>query len=225
MIRARKLQKTYGSGERRLEVLRGLDLVVESGEFVAVMGSSGSGKSTLLHILGCLDRPTAGSYFLDGIDVLRLSDRDRSRLRAERIGFVFQGFNLLANLTVRENIALPFLYRSRPCRDIEKRVESVAAMVGMSRRLHHRPGELSGGEMQRTAIARALVIRPGIILADEPTGNLDSVTTGEILALFTTLHGDAGTTIVMISHDPEVVRCSQRVLLLRDGVLREKGCG
>ncbi len=225
MIRARKLQKTYGSGERRLEVLRGLDLVVESGEFVAVMGSSGSGKSTLLHILGCLDRPTAGSYFLDGIDVLRLSDRDRSRLRAERIGFVFQGFNLLANLTVRENIALPFLYRSRPCRDIEKRVESVAAMVGMSRRLHHRPGELSGGEMQRTAIARALVIRPGIILADEPTGNLDSVTTGEILALFTTLHGDAGTTIVMISHDPEVVRCSHRVLLLRDGVLREKGCG
>ena len=223
MIRLRNLYKSYQSGTRQLEVLRGVDLTVEQGDFVAIMGKSGSGKSTLLHILGCLDLPDSGEYHLESTDILSLSDDGRSRLRAERIGFVFQTFNLLGDLTVYDNVALPFLYHAGPVRDMETRVQEAIHMVGLSRRLHHRPRELSGGEMQRAAIARALVIRPGIILADEPTGNLDEATTREILGLFQKIHADHGTTLVLITHDPEVVHYSRRKLLLQDGVLIDPG--
>jgi len=216
LIEARGLHKEYSMGSTTLRVLKDIHFLVKNGEFVAVMGASGSGKSTLLHILGCFDRPDRGTYLLGGNDVLRASDKAVSRIRSTQIGFVFQTFNLLPELNVRENVELPFLYApSRPS-DVKGSVTQAIAEVGLQGRMDHRPSELSGGEMQRVAIARALVIDPALVLADEPTGNLDSSTGMEILNLFQALHAN-GTTIILVTHDREVAAHAQRVVTLRDG--------
>jgi putative ABC transport system ATP-binding protein len=216
LIEATGIHKTFSIGISTIHVLRGIDSSIEKGEFVAIMGPSGSGKSTLLYILGCLDRPTSGTYLLEGRDVFQASDRELSRLRAEQIGFVFQTFNLLPHLSLFENVGLPFLYSSLDDKRAKDRVMSSIERVGLEERLTHRPAELSGGEQQRVAIARALAVEPNLILADEPTGNLDSNTSMEILRLFQGLN-DGGSTIVMVTHDREVASYAQRVLILKDG--------
>jgi putative ABC transport system ATP-binding protein len=216
VIEAMDIEKSYRMGSTVLPVLKGVDMRVEPNEFVAIMGPSGSGKSTLLHILGCLDRPDAGSYHLDGQDVLAAADDELSRIRAARIGFVFQAFNLLPALSVFDNVKVPFSYARTAKNETASRVEHAVARVGLSHRIHHRPAELSGGELQRAAIARALVMEPSIILADEPTGNLDSQTGLEIMQLFQKLHQE-GASIVMISHNPRVADFAQRVISLMDG--------
>ncbi len=204
-------------GERTVKVLNRLCLTVLRGQFIAIMGSSGSGKSTLLNILGCLDRPTSGSYYLTGQEMTAVSERILARTRADRIGFIFQTFNLLYDLSVYENVMLPFLYSSNR-ENLKSRVREALERVGLGDRLYHLPAALSGGEMQRTAIARALVIRPELILADEPTGNLDQETSHSILDLFHEIHRE-GATIIMVTHDPEVACATQHVLQLRDGRL------
>ncbi|NJN14226.1 MAG: ABC transporter ATP-binding protein [Planctomycetes bacterium] len=209
------ITKTYGVWDARVEVLRGLDVKVERGEYVAIMGPSGSGKSTLLNILGCLDRPTSGSYFLEGEDIAQLSDNRLSSIRNERLGFIFQSFNLIPQLTVLENIEVPLLYASGTKAD-RAQCEELLATVGLGHRLRHRPPQLSGGERQRVAIARALVRDPVLLLADEPTGNLDSKTGQDVLALMEKLHTD-GRTILMITHDAAVAQRAQRSIHLQDG--------
>jgi putative ABC transport system ATP-binding protein len=220
VLALRGVTKSYGEGDARVEVLHGLDLEVAPGEFVAIMGPSGSGKSTLLNILGCLDRPTGGAYLLDGEDVARFSDDRLSLIRNSRIGFIFQSYNLIAQLTVLENVKVPLLYRARGRGGGGERAEELLDTVGLSHRLTHRPAQLSGGECQRVAIARALVNDPILILADEPTGNLDSKTGAEVLALLEGLHGQ-GRTIVLITHDAAVARRAGRTVRLQDGRLRE----
>ncbi len=210
------LNRKYQIGSRTIPVLTDIDFPVKKGEFVTVMGPSGSGKSTLLHILGCLDRPSGGTYRFDGLDVLSASDRKLSHIRANDIGFVFQTFNLIPSLSVYENVELPFLYSLVRADDADKRIIDAIRQVGLEKRMNHRPAELSGGEMQRVAIARALSISPKLILADEPTGNLDSETGKEILALFESLHKQ-GATIVMVTHDPSVADCAQRCVHIVDG--------
>lgn len=210
------ITKIYRKGAAEIPVLRGVDICVENGDFIAIMGPSGSGKSTVLHILGCLDRPTSGSYFLKGEDMLKASDRELSRVRATSIGFVFQTFNLIPQLTVYENVEIPFLYSPHDDQRIRERVENAVAKVGLSRRMTHTPSELSGGEMQRAAIARALAVNPSFILADEPTGNLDSRTSEEILDVFRDLH-QGGATILIVTHDPAVAARAERTMVLRDG--------
>ena len=197
-------------------MLHALDLAVGRGDFVAVTGASGSGKSTLLHILGGLDRPSEGSYRFDGRDMSALDDDERSRLRASHIGFVFQSFHLLPQLSVLENVALPFLYAPAGARDARERAAAALAKVGLSHRLAHRPSELSGGEMQRAAIARAIVVDPELVLADEPTGNLDSTTGAQILDVLAALN-DAGTTLVLVTHDHDVAARARRRMHLKDG--------
>jgi len=216
LIDAKSMRRDYQIGERTIPVLREIDFSVVKGEFVAITGPSGSGKSTLLHILGCLDCPTGGTYRFDGLDVLTASDRELSHIRANFIGFVFQTFNLIPSLSVYENVELPFLYSSSGIVNIGKRIDEAIVQVGLEKRMNHRPAELSGGEMQRVAIARALAIAPKLILADEPTGNLDSRTGKEILALFENLH-DQGATIVMVTHDPSIAGRAQRRVHLVDG--------
>ncbi len=208
--------KTYRKGGREIIVLRNLTLLVNQGEYVAIMGASGSGKSTLLHILGCLDRPTTGRYLFNGREMSMLSDLHLSHVRACDIGFIFQSFYLLPQLSVFENVELPFLYAPRPPENIREQITMALAQVGLSDRHEHRPSELSGGEMQRVAIARALVARPKLILADEPTGSLDSVTGKEILVLLQQLN-EAGTTILVVTHDLDVARRAERTLILKDG--------
>jgi ABC-type lipoprotein export system ATPase subunit len=220
LINAVGMSREYRIGTRVIPVLNGIDFAVKKGEFVAVMGPSGSGKSTLLHILGCLDRPSAGMYRFDGMDVLSASDRELSRIRANYIGFVFQTFNLIPALSVYENIELPFLYSFSDTTHADKRILEAVDQVGLEKRINHRPAELSGGEMQRVAIARALSISPKLILADEPTGNLDTETGRGILALFENLHHQ-GATIVMITHDSSVADRAQRCIHLKDGVVEE----
>jgi putative ABC transport system ATP-binding protein len=220
VLALRGVTKAYGEGDARVQVLHGLDLEVAAGEFVAIMGPSGSGKSTLLNILGCLDRPTGGAYLLDGEDVARLSDDRLSLIRNGRIGFIFQSYNLIAQLTVLENVKVPLLYRARGRGGEGRRPEDLLATVGLSHRLTHRPSQLSGGECQRVAIARALVNDPILILADEPTGNLDSKTGAEVLELLEGLHRQ-GRTIVLITHDAAVARRAGRTVRLQDGRLRE----
>ena len=216
LIEAKGLHKEYTMGSNTLCVLKDIHFLVESGEFVAVMGASGSGKSTLLHILGCFDRPDSGTYLLGGNDVFRASDKELSRIRSTQIGFVFQTFNLLPELNVKENVELPFLYAPSAPPDVKGWVAKAIEQVGLQDRMDHRPSELSGGEMQRVAIARALAIAPALVLADEPTGNLDSGTGREILNLFQALHAN-GATIVLVTHDREVAAHAQRVVILRDG--------
>ena len=216
LIEVRGLSKSYRLGDREIPVLRNLDLSIREGESLAIMGASGSGKSTLLQILGCLDRATSGEYLLGGSPVAGLSDHALSVLRADQIGFVFQRFYLLPQLTVLENVSVPFLYSTKSAAPLESRAIEVLEQVGLGHRARHRPSELSGGEMQRVAIARALVCRPRLILADEPTGNLDSETGLEILRLLERARS-GGATVLIVTHDPEVAARAKRVIRLRDG--------
>jgi len=205
-------------GSVMVEALRGIDLVIEQGEYVAIMGASGSGKSTLMNVLGCLDRPTGGEYLVDGVSIGEMSDEALSAFRGQTIGFVFQAFNLIPQLMVEDNVAVPLFYQGvKPAERRERAVEALN-LVGLGDRLGHRPSELSGGQQQRVAIARALVTRPTILMADEPTGNLDSTTGEAILGLFERLHAD-GMTIVMVTHDDSVADRCGRVVRLRDGLL------
>lgn len=216
LVETSNIFKEFRLGPAYIKVLNGIDLCVEKGDFLSVMGSSGSGKSTLLHILGCLDRPTSGSYLFSGRNVIEISDRELSHIRANNIGFVFQTFNLLPQLNVYENVELPFLYSIGTNLNIEQKVLNAVEQVGLLHRLRHRPAELSGGEMQRAAIARAICIDPELILADEPTGNLDSVTGAEILEIFRKLNED-GVTIIMVTHNKEVALYARRSIILKDG--------
>lgn len=216
LIEIREITKVYRLGEARLSALRGVDLDVREGEFVSIMGRSGSGKSTLMNILGCLDNPTAGTYHLAGRDVSRLGERELARVRNREIGFVFQSFNLLPRATARRNVELPLVYRGLPARERRRRAGEALAAVGLTDRAEHRPSELSGGQGQRVAIARALVTRPRILLADEPTGNLDSATATEILALFREIHA-MGNTVILVTHEDDVARQAGRIIHIQDG--------
>jgi putative ABC transport system ATP-binding protein len=218
IIRLVDIHKTYHLGEVKVHALRGVNLEIQEGSYVAIMGPSGSGKSTMLNLLGCLDRPTSGHYFLGGEDVARLSDDAISAVRGKRLGFVFQSYNLIHQLTVIENIHVPLFYQGRDLSETEEHCRRLAELVGLAGRLDHRPKQLSGGQQQRVAIARSLVNDPLMILADEPTGNLDSKTGTEILALFDQLHA-AGKTIVLVTHGAEVAERAQRVIHMRDGVI------
>jgi putative ABC transport system ATP-binding protein len=220
VIRTEALTKTYSSGANEVHALRGIDLTIEPGEFVAIMGTSGSGKSTLMNLLGCLDSPTSGSYELDGVRVDGLGKNELAAIRNQKLGFVFQGFNLLPRTTAVENVELPLLY-DRSGRKVDPRALAIRALerVGLGERLDHQPSELSGGQQQRVAIARALVTSPALVLADEPTGNLDSRTTIEVMALFQELN-EEGVTIVLVTHEPEVAAYAKRVVEVRDGKIR-----
>jgi putative ABC transport system ATP-binding protein len=217
LIHARGLAKTYRLGQVDVAALRGVDVDVGAGEFVAITGPSGSGKSTLMHILGCLDTPTSGTYRLDGEDVSGLSGKRLAQVRNRKVGFVFQTFNLMPRLTVEENVALPLKYRGGvPRGERRARALRILERLGLAPRVGHRPDELSGGERQRVAIARALVGEPAILMADEPTGNLDSQSGAEVLQTFAELHG-AGHTIVLVTHDPTVAARAERVIQMSDG--------
>jgi putative ABC transport system ATP-binding protein len=220
VIEIHDLTKVYRMGEVEVAALKGVSLTVEQGEFVAIMGPSGSGKSTLMNILGCLDRPTAGTYRLDGIDVSRLDRDQRAEIRNAKIGFVFQSFNLLARTRATENVELPLLYSNLGLTAVERTRRSRAALVkvGLAGREDHYPSQLSGGQQQRVAIARALVTDPAILLADEPTGNLDSRTSEEVIAIFQGLN-DAGKTVVLITHEPDIAAHARRVVYVRDGLI------
>jgi putative ABC transport system ATP-binding protein len=216
LIDARGIVKTYHKNSNTIPVLRGIDLQLARGGFLCVMGASGSGKSTLMNIIGCLDRPSAGTFQLDGLDVIQSSDDQLSHLRSRFIGFVFQTFNLIPGLSVAENVELPFLYRSDQPTDIRQSVADAITRVGLDHRINHRPSELSGGEMQRVAIARALAIRPKLILADEPTGNLDSNNSQEIMQLFAQLHHQ-GSSIIMVTHNRDVAAYADTRMVISDG--------
>jgi putative ABC transport system ATP-binding protein len=219
VIRVENLHKTYRMGDVEVPALRGINLTIERGDFVAVMGSSGSGKSTLMNILGCLDRPTVGKYYLDGEEVGSLSADEWAYIRNKRIGFVFQGFNLLSRTTALENVELPMMYNGFVAKDRHRRAVEVLSLVGLGERLDHTPNRLSGGQQQRVAIARALVNKPSLILADEPTGNLDSATSGEILDLFQRLNIDQGISIILVTHEPDIAGHARRQIVFRDGLV------
>jgi putative ABC transport system ATP-binding protein len=212
------LVKTYVLGSTEVHALRGVSLQIHRNEYVAIMGPSGSGKSTLMNMIGCLDTPTSGTYLLEGQVVSEMSDRRLAEVRNRRIGFVFQTFNLLARATVLSNVELPLVYGSVPRAERRRRATEAIAMVGLTDRMHHRPNELSGGQRQRVAIARALVTRPSIILADEPTGNLDSATGEEIMRIFDQLHA-AGQTIILVTHEDHIAAHARRVIRLKDGMI------
>jgi len=214
------VHKYYQLGETSVHALRGVSVQIRSGEFVAIMGASGSGKSTFMNLLGCLDRPSAGKYLLEGIDVSEHDKKALALIRNQKIGFVFQGFNLLARTTALENTELPTLYTKIDKAEREKRAAEALAMVGLADRAHHFPSQMSGGQQQRVAVARALVNRPSILLADEPTGNLDSRTSVEIMEIFQNLN-DKGLTIVLITHEHDIAQFAKRVLVFRDGTIRK----
>lgn len=218
MIEVRDIKKTYGTGETAFEALKGVSFAIQDGEFVAIMGPSGSGKSTLMHILGCLDTPTSGTYLLDGKDVSSFSDEELANIRKEKIGFVFQAFNLLPRTTVLRNVSLPLVYAGVGERERVKKATEALASAGLQEsHFFHKSNELSGGQIQRVAIARALVNEPTLILADEPTGNLDTKTGEIVLGTFQKLNKEQGRTIVLITHEPDVAQHAKRIIHIRDG--------
>ncbi len=218
-IEVRALTKTYGVGDGAFQALRGIDLTIRQGEFVAIIGPSGSGKSTLMNVLGCLDVPTTGTYRYQGIAVETLDNDRRSLLRRYALGFIFQGFNLLARTSALDNVELPLLYRGLPHRERRAKALAALASVGLPTKLRSTPGELSGGQQQRVAIARAIVTEPGTLFADEPTGNLDSATTRDVMALLTRLNVDRGITVLVVTHNDEVAACAHRTVLIKDGLI------
>ena len=220
VIQLEEIQKTYHTGEVDVRAVRGVSVVIQPGEFVAIMGASGSGKSTLMNIIGCLDRATAGRFLLDGVDVSGLNRDELADIRNQKIGFIFQGFNLLARTAAVENVELPMLYRRTNLASRERRERALQALetVGLSQRADHFPSQLSGGQQQRVAVARALVNQPALLLADEPTGNLDSQTSIEIMGVFQKLN-DAGITIIMITHELDIASYTKRTIVLRDGLV------
>jgi ABC-type lipoprotein export system ATPase subunit len=223
LIELKDIRKTYHLGEVDLPVLKGITLAIGRGELVALMGASGSGKSTLMNILGCLDHPTTGEYWLDGREIAGLSATERARVRKQRIGFVFQSFNLLPRTSALENVMMPLTYAAEPLseRQMRERAAELLRRVGLADRLDHQPSQLSGGQQQRVAIARSLVNQPRLLLADEPTGNLDSHTSEEILQMFQDLNRDEDITILLVTHDPGVAKHARRVIQIRDGLLAD----
>ncbi len=218
VIKIRSITRDFPLGQEVVKVLKGIDLDIDKGEYVALMGPSGSGKSTLMNLLGCLDTPTSGHYALNGIDVSSMSDDELAEIRNKEIGFVFQTFNLLPRTTALDNVALPMVYAGAGKQQRHERASEVLSDVGLSDRMDHRPNQLSGGQRQRVAVGRALVNKPSIILADEPTGNLDSKTSLEIMQLFDDIH-KAGNTVILVTHEEDIATHAQRVIRLRDGVI------
>jgi putative ABC transport system ATP-binding protein len=219
LIRVEEVHKTYRMGDVEVPALRGINLTIAHGEFVAVMGSSGSGKSTFMNILGCLDRPSAGRYFLEGQEVGSLSADEWAHIRNKRIGFVFQGFNLLSRTSALENVELPMMYNGFASQERHRRAIEVLTLVGLGNRLDHTPNQLSGGQQQRVAIARALVNRPPLVLADEPTGNLDSGTSSEIMGLFQQLNRDQHISVILVTHEGDIAEYARRQIVFRDGLV------
>jgi len=219
LIRLEAVTKVYGMGDVSVVALRGVTLTFAAAEFIAIMGASGSGKSTLMNIIGCLDRPTGGRYALTGREVSRLSRNELAEIRNRTLGFVFQNFNLLARTSAAENVELPLLYQGLHTRERRRRAQAALERVGLGDRVHHHPSQLSGGQQQRVAIARALVSNPKVILADEPTGNLDSRTSVEVMALFQEL-GRTGITVVLVTHEPDIAEFASRVIVVRDGLIQ-----
>jgi putative ABC transport system ATP-binding protein len=219
VISVRDLTKTYDVGEVKVHALRGVSVEINTGEFVAATGPSGSGKSTFMHILGCLDHPTSGQYFLDGKDVAKLKKDELAEVRNRKIGFVFQGFNLLARTSALDNVELPLLYSHRTMKAAERHRRAMEALtaVGLADRAHHHPNQLSGGQQQRVAIARGLINQPSLLLADEPTGNLDSRTSVEVMGIFQRLNAEKGITVLLITHEPDIAEYASRVVSFRDG--------
>jgi len=216
VIKVSGLVKEYKMGKVKVSALRGIDLEIPGGQFIAIVGPSGSGKSTLMNILGCLDRPTSGVYYLDGADVSKKTDNQLAEIRNRSVGFIFQTFNLLARADAMANVELPLIYRGTPGRERRERAAWALGSVGLADRSRHRPSELSGGEQQRVAIARALAVEPRIVLADEPTGNLDSRSGEELMAIFQDLN-ERGITVILVTHDPDIARHAERIVALRDG--------
>jgi putative ABC transport system ATP-binding protein len=219
LVQLKDVTKIYRMGDVELAALSGISLEIEQGEFTAIMGASGSGKSTLMNLLGCLDRPTAGSYLLEGQDISALSNDQLAHLRNQTLGFVFQNFNLLARTSALENVELPLLYSGVPAAERHQRAREALERVGLGDRIDHHPNQMSGGQQQRVAIARALVNRPRVILADEPTGNLDSHTSVDVMALFQEL-GRTGITVLLVTHEPDIAEYATRVVVMRDGLIR-----
>ena len=220
VIELEHIHKTYTMGDVEVHALRGVSLTIREGEFVAIMGASGSGKSTTMNILGCLDRPTKGSYVLDGEDVSQMSKDERADIRCQKIGFVFQGFNLLSRTSALENVELPMLYLGVDAHQRHQRAMEALAAVGLAGREQNHPNQLSGGQQQRVAVARSLVNRPALILADEPTGNLDSRTSVEVMEIFQRLNREMGITLVLVTHEPDIAEYAQRVIVFKDGKIK-----
>ena len=221
VVRVAGLKKTYINGDIEVEALKGIDLTIKKGEFIAIMGASGSGKSTFMNILGCLDRPSAGSFLLDGEDVSKCTDDELSYVRNQKIGFVFQSFNLIPRTSALKNVELPMVYGRVPAEKRRERALELLEKVGLSKRYEHMPNELSGGQRQRVAIARALANDPPIIFADEPTGNLDSASSVEIMEIFTKLNRENGNTVVVVTHEPDIAEFTDRIITFRDGRIIE----
>jgi putative ABC transport system ATP-binding protein len=223
LLRLQAIRKSYFSGGIETPVLHGIDLAIDRREFVAIMGQSGSGKSTLMNILGCLDVPTSGNFLLDGVEVARLADDELAAVRNRAIGFVFQGFNLLKRMPLVDNVALPLLYAGLPMSEARDRAMQKLRLTGLGALARRLPNQISGGQQQRVAIARALVCEPALILADEPTGNLDTATSKEIMELFTRLNAEQGITILIVTHEPDVARFAKRLVRLKDGLVTYDG--
>jgi putative ABC transport system ATP-binding protein len=221
VIQLDHIHKTYTMGDVEVHALRGVSLTISEGEFVAIMGASGSGKSTMMNIIGCLDRPTRGTYILDGQDVSELSKDERADIRCQKIGFVFQGFNLLSRTSALENVELPMLYAGVPTAQRDERAMEALASVGLAGRERNHPNQLSGGQQQRVAVARSLVNNPALILADEPTGNLDSRTSIEVMEIFQNLNRERGITLVLVTHEPDIAQYAQRVVVFKDGRIKK----
>ncbi|MEA5497815.1 ABC transporter ATP-binding protein [Limnoraphis robusta Tam1] len=216
IVKLDNIKKVYGMGEIEVQALKGVNLTVEQGEYCSIMGASGSGKSTVMNIVGCLDRPSTGAYYLDGVDVAQMSEQELAKIRNLKIGFVFQQFHLLAQLTALDNVMLPMLYAGVPAGERRERAREALVRVGLENRIQNKPNQLSGGQQQRVAIARSIVNRPVLLLADEPTGALDSKTTQEVMDIFTELNA-SGMTVMMVTHEPEVARQTRRIVWFRDG--------